>query len=63
MCIDSPTKHDFSFTPSMSILVDCVNEAEINKVFERLSQGGKVLMPFNNDGFNASLVAQRRSAG
>ena len=55
MCIDSPMKHDFSFTPSMSIFVDCANEAEIDKVFERLSQGGEVLMPLNNYGFSAKF--------
>lgn len=45
MCIDSNVKHDFTFTPSMSLYVNCDTEEEINEVFNKLSQGGEVLMP------------------
>jgi len=45
MCIDSPVKHDWTFTPGISIYVNCESEAEVNRAFETLSQGGKVLMP------------------
>jgi predicted 3-demethylubiquinone-9 3-methyltransferase (glyoxalase superfamily) len=41
ICIDSPVKHAFTFTPSMSIFVDCDNEAELNEAFKQLSEGGK----------------------
>lgn len=44
MCIDSAVKHAFTFTPAMSLFVTCDSEAEINGVFEQLSQDGKVLM-------------------
>jgi len=44
MCIDSPAKHAFTFTPSMSLFVDC-GELEIDTLFARLSEGGHVLMP------------------
>ena len=44
MCIDSPSKHAFTFTPSMSLFVDC-GEPEINTLFARLSEDGHVLMP------------------
>lgn len=44
MCIDSPVKHPFGFTPSISLFVDC-SEAEIDTLFARLSEGGHVLMP------------------
>jgi predicted 3-demethylubiquinone-9 3-methyltransferase (glyoxalase superfamily) len=47
MAIDSPVKHDFTFTPAMSLFVDCEDEAEIDRLFARLSEGGKILMPLN----------------
>ncbi|WP_025850417.1 VOC family protein [Paenibacillus ehimensis] len=45
MCIDSSVKHDFTFTPSMSLYVTCDTEAEIDRVFGKLSDGGFVMMP------------------
>jgi predicted 3-demethylubiquinone-9 3-methyltransferase (glyoxalase superfamily) len=45
MCIDSIVKHDFTFTPAISLYVTCDTEDEIDRVFEKLSQGGTVLMP------------------
>ena len=47
MCIDSPVDHGFSFSPSMSLYVDCESEEEIDRVFEALSDGGSVLMPLD----------------
>lgn len=44
MCIDSPAKHALTFTPSISLFVDC-GEREIDTLFARLSDGGHVLMP------------------
>ncbi len=52
MCIDSPIKHEFTFTPSISIFVECESDAEIEDVFGRLSAGGQVLMPLDNYGFS-----------
>lgn len=45
MCIDSSVKHEFTFTPAMSLYVTCVSEEEIDLLYEKLSQDGKVLMP------------------
>ncbi len=45
MCIDSNVKHEFTFTPAISLYVSCDTEAEINRLFEKLSQDGAVLMP------------------
>jgi predicted 3-demethylubiquinone-9 3-methyltransferase (glyoxalase superfamily) len=45
MCMDSNVKHDFTFTPSMSLYVACATEEEIDRLFEKLSQGGSVQMP------------------
>ena len=44
-CIDSPVNHAFTFTPAMSIYINCASEAEIDTLFGRLSEGGQVLMP------------------
>jgi predicted 3-demethylubiquinone-9 3-methyltransferase (glyoxalase superfamily) len=45
MCMDSSVKHAFTFTPAISLFVTCATEDEIDQIFERLSQGGEVLMP------------------
>lgn len=47
MCIDSPVKHDFSFNPAISLFVDCASEAEIDRLFAQLGDGGQVLMPLD----------------
>jgi predicted 3-demethylubiquinone-9 3-methyltransferase (glyoxalase superfamily) len=44
-CIDSNIKHDFTFTPAISLFVTCETENEIERVFEKLSEDGAVLMP------------------
>ncbi len=52
MCIDSPVSHGFTFTPAMSIYVNCESEAEIDALFARLSEGGQVLMPLSSYPFS-----------
>jgi predicted 3-demethylubiquinone-9 3-methyltransferase (glyoxalase superfamily) len=52
MCIDSHVKHQFSFTPSFSIFITCHTEEELGNLYEKLSEGGQVLMPLNNYGFS-----------
>lgn len=44
MCIDS-SGHAFTFTPAISLFVACVTDEEIERYFEKLAQGGQVLMP------------------
>jgi len=51
-CTDSPMHHAFTFTPSISLFVDCDDEAELERVFGALADGGKVLMPLNDYGFS-----------
>lgn len=53
ICIDSPVKHGFGFTPAMSLFVECESEAELDAAFGRLAEGGKVLMPLGNYGFSS----------
>lgn len=52
MCIDSYVKHEFTFTPAMSLYVTCDSKEEIDKVFEKLSEGGKILMPLDTYPFS-----------
>jgi predicted 3-demethylubiquinone-9 3-methyltransferase (glyoxalase superfamily) len=55
LCIDSPIKHGFTFTPSISLFVECDSEAEFDVAFSRLSDGGSVLMPVGNYGFSTKF--------
>ncbi|MFZ0387857.1 MAG: VOC family protein [Solirubrobacteraceae bacterium] len=50
--LDSPPVHDFDFTPSVSLWVSCEDVEEIDDAFERLAEGGSVLMPLDNYGWS-----------
>jgi predicted 3-demethylubiquinone-9 3-methyltransferase (glyoxalase superfamily) len=52
MCSDSFVHHDFSFTPSVSMFVDCPDEAELDRLYAALSENGAVLMGLANYGFS-----------
>lgn len=52
MCIDSNLRHQFSFTPSISIFVTCDSEEEINIIYQKLIEGGQALMPIGDYGFS-----------
>jgi predicted 3-demethylubiquinone-9 3-methyltransferase (glyoxalase superfamily) len=41
-------KHQFAFTPSMSLHVTCTTEEEIDRLFVSLSVGGQILMPLDS---------------
>lgn len=47
MCIDSNAKHDWTFTPAISLYVRCQAEEEIDRLYERLSEDGQVFMPLS----------------
>lgn len=55
MCIDSSVKHEFTFTPAISLFVTCDTEEEIDRVFEKLSQDGAVLMPLSASPLSAKF--------
>lgn len=52
MCSDSPPVHDWDFTPAISNYVDCESDKELNRLFSRFAEKGKVMMPLNNYGFS-----------
>jgi predicted 3-demethylubiquinone-9 3-methyltransferase (glyoxalase superfamily) len=55
ICIDSPVKHAFTFTPSVSLFVECESEAELQTTFSELSRDGQVLMPLDDYGFSTKF--------
>lgn len=54
-CSDTFVKHAFTFTPSVSLFVDCDDEMELERAFEQLSDGGQVLMALDNYGFSTKF--------
>lgn len=52
MCSDSYVKHEWTFTPAISLFVDCHSEIELKKLFDKLSENGKVFMAIDNYGFS-----------
>lgn len=55
MCFDSNVQHEFSFTPAISLMVECRTDEEIELLFQALSQNGEVLMPLQNHGFSTKF--------
>ncbi len=56
MCIDSPIKHAFSFTPAFSFFVDCESEEEVERITNALLEGGQALMPLGEYGFSRKFA-------
>lgn len=52
MCSDSPPIHDWDFTPAVSNYIECVSESELEQLYTKLSENGKVMMPLENYGFS-----------
>ena len=53
---DSPIKHNFDFTPSFSLFVECESEEEIKTITSALEEGGKVLMPLDSYDFSRQFA-------
>jgi predicted 3-demethylubiquinone-9 3-methyltransferase (glyoxalase superfamily) len=51
-CIDSPVRHAFDFTPSVSLFVECASAEELDRVAAALAEGGSFLMPLGDYGFS-----------
>ncbi|MEL7121212.1 MAG: VOC family protein [Bacteroidota bacterium] len=52
LCSDSFIKHKWTFTPGVSLFVECQSESEQENLFEKLSENGQVMMPLDNYGFS-----------
>ena len=53
---DSPIPHAFTFTPSMSLFLDCDTREEFNEVCGLLGAGGDFLMPPGEYGFSVRFA-------
>lgn len=56
MCIDSNIKHDFTFTPAISLYVNCESDEEIDTLYGKLAEGGGPLMPLGDYGFSKKFA-------
>jgi predicted 3-demethylubiquinone-9 3-methyltransferase (glyoxalase superfamily) len=56
ICFDSPAKHAFTFTPAMSLFVNCQSEDEVDRLYASLSDGGRVLMGLDRYPFSAKFA-------
>jgi predicted 3-demethylubiquinone-9 3-methyltransferase (glyoxalase superfamily) len=52
MAIDSAAPHQFTFTPAISMWVECASRQELEAAAGQLVEGGSYLMPPNNYGFS-----------
>jgi predicted 3-demethylubiquinone-9 3-methyltransferase (glyoxalase superfamily) len=52
MASENTFEHGFTFTPATSIYVNCESEEELELLFEKLSEGGSIMMPLDNYGFS-----------
>ena len=54
-CGDSYIKHEWNFTPGVSVFVECKSDEELQNLFTKLSENGKVYMPLGNYGFSTKF--------
>lgn len=55
-CIDSHITHPFTFTPSISLFVECASREEFERLHEQLSEQGETLMPPDDYGFSTCFA-------
>jgi predicted 3-demethylubiquinone-9 3-methyltransferase (glyoxalase superfamily) len=56
MCIDSPAKHEFTFTPATSLFVNVDTEEQVDQLTAQLLEGGQALMPLGSYGFSRKFA-------
>lgn len=56
MCSDSPAIHDWNFTPAVSNYIECESEEEIDRLYSKLSENGKIMMELYNYGFSKKFA-------
>lgn len=52
MAADSPMRHQWDFTPAVSVFLLCDTTPQVDDVFTALSRDGRVYMPIADYGFN-----------
>ena len=53
---DSPPVHEFGFTPSMSLFVECASAQRFDTITTTLAEDGEFLMPPDNYGFSQKFA-------
>ncbi len=53
---DSALPHEFDFTPSVSLFVDCTRRVELERLAVELGEGGRELMPIGEYGFSTAFA-------
>lgn len=48
MASENNFKHEWSFSPGISIFVTCSTESETQQIWDKLSEGGQVMVPLDN---------------
>ena len=56
MASENTADHQFTFTPAISIFIECEDEEEIIRLHKELSKKGKELMPMGNYGFSKKFT-------
>jgi len=56
MCSDSPPVHEWDFSPAIANFVECSDDAEIERLFAALTEGGAVAMPLDDYGFSKKFA-------
>lgn len=51
ICIDSPIEHKWDMTPGVAPIIECDDDAEMERLYDELEPGGKVHMPLGAYGF------------
>jgi predicted 3-demethylubiquinone-9 3-methyltransferase (glyoxalase superfamily) len=54
MVSESNFEHAFTFSPAISIFIECDSEDEMDTFFEKLSKGGQIMVPLDDYGFSNS---------
>ena len=52
MASENTMGHNFTFTPAISVFVSCADEAEQDRLYERLQEGGQIYMEMADYGFS-----------
>jgi predicted 3-demethylubiquinone-9 3-methyltransferase (glyoxalase superfamily) len=56
IAFDSALKHDFTFTPAISIFVECESEEEIDVLYGRFMDKGEAKMPIGDYAFGKKFA-------
>ncbi len=56
VAFDSPIRHEFDFTPSMSIFVRCEDEEQVRLLFAQIASDGDVKMAVDDYGFSSAWL-------